>query len=74
MELLTLERSFVIRCMSGHLFFDRQCAVVYHQVCLWCVVLADIYSAEEVVCVSVVVLVRVATLVGSQVGHQLVLL
>ena len=86
-----LERSFVFRCMSGHLFLDRQCTVVYHHVRMWCVVLADRYSAEpegamlahkgyvfkqaeEVVCVSVVVLVRVATLVGSQLGHQLVLL
>ena len=26
------ERSFALRCVYGHLFTDRQCAVVYHQV------------------------------------------
>ena len=36
-----LERSFVLRCVSVHLFLDRQCAVVYHHIRMQCVVLAD---------------------------------
>ena len=40
-ELWPLERSFVLRCVSGNLFLDRQCAVVYHPVRMQCVVLAD---------------------------------
>ena len=84
------ERSFVLRCVSGHLLLDRQCDVVCHHVRMQCVVSADKCSlepegtlvvhnglvcrqAEELVCVNVVVLARAATLVGSQVGHQLVL-
>ena len=42
----SLERSFFLRCVSGHLFLNRQCAVVYHHVCMECVVMADKFSVE----------------------------
>ena len=35
---------FFLRYVSVHLFLDRQCPVVYHHVCMQCMVLADKYS------------------------------